>query len=172
MSEKNTLKIIRPRNKGKRLAPGSSSQTSRPLTPSESPVPHVTGPEISSDHDNTHRDQFRVPAGPSCLEPAVAAQTVQASGGHRSDPREPASSTGRRSRKIGRKFTPNRSKPSTPDLVEQSRPSTPSLRPSADDTVLPSSPLTPTGNIDDLLEASGMHATPRSHPNVHAQLDS
>ncbi|KAF8338232.1 uncharacterized protein EI90DRAFT_2563126 [Cantharellus anzutake] len=169
MSEKNTSKIIRPRNKGKRPAPGSSSQASDPLTPSESPVPHVhvTGPKVSSDHDSTHRNQFRVPAGPY-LEPAVAAQPVP-SGGRRADPTEPSSSTGRRSRKIWRKFSPNRSKPSTSDLVGQSRPSTSSLQPSADNRVLPPSPLAPADNIDDLLEASGTHATPSSH---HAQLDS
>ncbi|KAF8338221.1 uncharacterized protein EI90DRAFT_2561537 [Cantharellus anzutake] len=166
MSEKNTSKIIRPRNKGKRPAPGSSLQASHPLTPSESPVPqvHVTSPNVSSDHDNTHRDQFRGSARPSYLEPALTA-----SDSRRSDPKEPSSSTGRGSRKIGRKFSPNPSKPSTPDLVGQSRPSTPFLQPSADNRVLPPSPLAPTDNIDDLLEASGTHATPSSH---HAQLDS
>ncbi|KAF8338205.1 uncharacterized protein EI90DRAFT_2561110 [Cantharellus anzutake] len=126
MSEKNTSKIIRPRNKGKRPTPGSSLQASHPLTPSESPVSqvHVTSPNVSSDHDNTHRYQFRGSTGPSYLEPAVAAQPVP-SGGRRADPTEPASSTGRRLWKIWGKFALNRSKPSTPDLGEQSRPSAP-----------------------------------------------
>ncbi|KAF8338277.1 uncharacterized protein EI90DRAFT_2568458 [Cantharellus anzutake] len=169
MSEKNTFKIIRPRNKGNRPAPGSSSQASHSLTPSGTPVPqvHVTGPNISSNHNNTRRDQFSVPERPSYPEPAVAAQPVP-SGARRSDPKEPASSTGRRSRETSGKFALNRSKPSTPDLVEQSRPSTPFLRPFTDDTVLPPSPPAPTGNIDGLLEVSGMHAMPSSH---HAQLD-
>ncbi|KAF8338210.1 uncharacterized protein EI90DRAFT_2561350 [Cantharellus anzutake] len=172
MSEKNTSKIIRPRNKGKRPTPGSSLQASHPLTPSESPVSqvHVTSPNVSSDHDNTHRYQFRGSTGPSYLEPAVAAQPVP-SGGRRADPTEPASSTGRRLWKIWGKFALNRSKPSTPDPVEQSRTSAPPHQPSADDRVLPPSPLTPTGNIDDLLEASGSHATSGDHLNVHAQLD-
>ncbi|KAF8338821.1 uncharacterized protein EI90DRAFT_2418533 [Cantharellus anzutake] len=142
-------------NKGNRPAPGSSSQLSHPQAPSESHVPqfHITGPQISPDHDKTHCGQLGGPTVPS---------------GDRNDPMKSASFMGRISSEISEIFGRNRSKPGTP---KQSRPTTPTPQPYANNAAPPPSPLTPTGNIDDPSESSGMRATPDNGSKIRAQLE-
>ncbi|KAF8338799.1 uncharacterized protein EI90DRAFT_2415993 [Cantharellus anzutake] len=161
------FKMFSRHNRGTRPAPGLSSQPSHPQAPSESHVPqlHITGPQISPDHDKTHRDQPGVPAG-SFPSPAVAAQTLLS--GDRNDPMKSTSFMGRISSEISGIFGRNRSKPGTP---KQSRPTTPTPQPYANNAAPPPSPLTPTGNVDDPSGSSGMHATPDSGSKIRAQLE-
>ncbi|KAF8316995.1 uncharacterized protein EI90DRAFT_212728 [Cantharellus anzutake] len=169
MPRKNPFKIIPQRNKGSHSAPGSSSQPPLPSTSSESPhVPqiNITSPQIPRDHDNTHSDRHGLPTEPY-PEPEVTGQALP------SIERASKKSESLMGHVFGwarRKLSPNRSRPSTPNLVEPSRPATP-LQLSANDAVLPSFPLARGENIDNLRETSGSYATHDNGLSLHAQLE-
>ncbi|KAF8338923.1 uncharacterized protein EI90DRAFT_2430183 [Cantharellus anzutake] len=171
MSGKIPFKIIPQRNKGNHSAPDSSLQPPLPgpSTSYESPrVPqiNITDAQIPRDHDNTHSDRHGLPTE-SYLEPTVTVQAVL------SIDRDSKKSESFMRRLVGsarRKLSPHRSRPSAPNLVEQSRPDTP-LQLSANDAVLPSFPLARGGNIDNSHETSGSYATHDNGLSVHAQLE-
>ncbi|KAF8316990.1 uncharacterized protein EI90DRAFT_3002750 [Cantharellus anzutake] len=156
MSRKNPFKIFPQRNKGNHSAPSSSLHQPLPSSSSESPrVPqiNITDPPIPRDHDNTHSDRH-----------GTTGQAVP------SIDRDSESLMGRVFERARRKLSPNRSRPSTPNLVEPSRPARP-LQLSANDAILPSFPLARGENIDNSHETSPSYATHDNGLSVHAQLE-
>ncbi|KAF8338927.1 uncharacterized protein EI90DRAFT_2430531 [Cantharellus anzutake] len=163
MSRKNPFKSF---SKGSRSAPGSSSQPPLPSTSSESPRVPPINLQVPRDHDNTHSDRHGLPTEfyPGLI---VASQAMPSMN------RNSKKSESLMRRVFGRarrKLSPNRSRPGTPNLVEQSRPDTP-LQLSANDAVLPSFPPARGEKIDNLHETSGSYATHDNGLSVHAQLE-
>ncbi|KAF8338884.1 uncharacterized protein EI90DRAFT_2426325 [Cantharellus anzutake] len=169
MSRKNPFKILSQRSKGSDSASGSSSQPPLSSTSSESshvPQINITGPQVPRDHDNTHSDRHGLPTE-SYPELTVAGQAMPSMN---RDSKKSESLMGRVFGRVRRKLSPNRSRPSTPNLVEPSRPATP-LQPSGNDAVLPSFPFARGEKIDNLRETSGSYATHDNGLSVHAQLE-